>query len=89
MRNRGGRPFSQETARPLAELKGLDIETRDELVEIDFGDWTGKRIHEIKDDERWTRFNAFRAGTAVQVIVPAAALDAFTDAFGLLRGRSS
>ncbi len=58
-------PRCQETAKPLAELKNLPIETRDELVEIDFGDWTGRKIAEIKDDERWTRFNAFRAGTAV------------------------
>ena len=58
-------PRCQQTARPLAKLKGLQIETRDELIELDFGDWTGKRIAEIEGDERWTRFNAFRSGTGV------------------------
>lgn len=58
-------PRCRETAAPLAQLKGLEVEIRDELLEIDFGDWTGRPISEIQDDERWTRFNVFRAGNAV------------------------
>lgn len=58
-------PRCQETAVPLAALHGLPIETRDELLELDFGDWTGRTHDEIRDDERWRALNSFRAGTAI------------------------
>ncbi|RYG75484.1 histidine phosphatase family protein, partial [bacterium] len=58
-------PRCQETAAPLAELHGLPIETRDELIELEFGGWTGRTHDEIRDDERWRAFNSFRAGTAI------------------------
>lgn len=57
-------PRCRETAEPLAALKGLEVEIRDELLEVDFAGWTGLSIDSIEEDERWRRFNVFRAGNA-------------------------
>ncbi len=52
-----------ETARPIAAAHGLDPVACDALGEIRFGEWTGRTFDELERDERWRRFNAFRAGT--------------------------
>ncbi len=53
----------RETAEILAAPHGLTVETRDGLLELDFGEWTGKATDEIRGDPLWERFNRFRAGT--------------------------
>lgn len=58
-------PRCQETAAPLARLHGLEVETRDELIEVDFGAWTGLTDPEIGRDPAWPTYRAFRAGNAV------------------------
>lgn len=42
-------PFSRtmDTARPIAQAAGLEIETHDGLKEQNFGDWEGKGFEEI------------------------------------------
>ncbi len=52
-----------ETARPLCERLGLPWNTVDEILEIDFGDWTNRTIGDLDGDEVWRRFNTFRSGT--------------------------
>lgn len=37
-----------ETARPVAEATGLEVETDPDLQEIDFGDWSGRSFDQIK-----------------------------------------
>ena len=55
----------QETARPLAERLGLAIETSDALAEVDFGEWTGKTLDELRPQDSWKQWNAFRSGAAI------------------------
>lgn len=55
----------QETAAILAASQGLAVETRDGLIELDFGAWTGLPHTDLHGDPAWDRFNAFRAGTSV------------------------
>jgi broad specificity phosphatase PhoE len=56
---------AMETARPLADHRRLDLQTRDDLLEIDFGEWTGTPIDELREGERWVRWNSFRSGQRV------------------------
>src|SRR5688572_9360317 len=39
-----------QTAEPTAKRLGLEIEITPEILEIDFGDWTGKAIRELDRD---------------------------------------
>lgn len=36
-----------ETVRPLAAEKGMEIRVREELIEIDHGEWTGLTVNEV------------------------------------------
>jgi broad specificity phosphatase PhoE len=54
-----------ETAGPLAHERGLRIEPHLDLVEIDFGEWTGERFSALDSDPRWTRFNRLRSMAAI------------------------
>lgn len=54
---------AQETARPLAQAKNLPIETLAGLNECEFGDWTNRRVDELKATPTWEWFNTFRSGT--------------------------
>ncbi len=54
-----------ETAGPLARERGLRIEPRIELAEVDFGEWNGERFDRLATDPRWTRFNACRSMAGV------------------------
>src|SRR5687767_2098663 len=51
-----------ETAQPLATRRGLTVEHSPELLEIDFGDWTGKSLHELRGSPGWREWNSFRSG---------------------------
>jgi broad specificity phosphatase PhoE len=44
----------RETAQPVAEMKGLDIETVEGLMEVDMGEWDGRLLKELfeQDSER-------------------------------------
>lgn len=54
---------SLETAEPLVRRTGLPLEIDQRLLEIDFGDWSGKTLSELDPQEHWQRFNSFRSGT--------------------------
>jgi probable phosphoglycerate mutase len=54
---------AQDTARPIAVAHGLPVVACQELGELRLGEWTGKTFAELEGDERWRRFNAYRAGT--------------------------
>jgi broad specificity phosphatase PhoE len=54
-----------ETAEPVARDRGLRIEPLMELIEIDFGAWTGSTFAELATDPRWVRFNRHRSMAAV------------------------
>ncbi|HTU45029.1 MAG TPA: histidine phosphatase family protein [Bryobacteraceae bacterium] len=52
-----------ETARPIAEIHGLEVLPDEAFTEIDFGDWMGKPFSELHDVELWERYYRFRATT--------------------------
>lgn len=54
-----------ETAAPLARELNLVPEPLPGLAEIDFGEWTGKRIGDLDPLPEWRRWNRFRTGTRI------------------------
>jgi probable phosphoglycerate mutase len=44
---------TQETAAILSERLGLPVVCRDDVIELDFGEWTGLTADEIRKDPRW------------------------------------
>ncbi len=44
---------ARETAQPLAEIKKLEIDIREDLREINFGDWQGKSIKQLRRMKLW------------------------------------
>jgi probable phosphoglycerate mutase len=53
------------TAEPIARDRGLPVQTLDELIEVDFGEWTGLTFAELDEREDWQRFNATRGSAPV------------------------
>lgn len=54
-----------ETAEPLALLLNLQIEISDAILEVDFGDWSGKFLSELAALDQWKCFNTFRSGARI------------------------
>lgn len=52
---------AQETARAIADVAGLPVETADALVELDLGEWTGRSFDQLRGDLDWDRWNRERA----------------------------
>jgi probable phosphoglycerate mutase len=52
-----------ETASAIARPHGLVPAVEPGLLELGFGDWTGRAIDGLRGEERWTHFNAYRSGT--------------------------
>jgi probable phosphomutase (TIGR03848 family) len=50
-----------ETARAIAEPHALEVKTCDNLLEVDFGDWTGKTFEQLRQQEEWRSWNARRS----------------------------
>ncbi|WP_149536541.1 histidine phosphatase family protein [Siccirubricoccus phaeus] len=54
-------PRAWATALPIASRHGLRPMASEELIEIDFGAWTGRSFAALGDDPHWRRWNAARA----------------------------
>jgi probable phosphoglycerate mutase len=54
-----------ETARPIAEERGLQVQTLAGLNEIDFGEWTGRALEDLAPAAQWQLFNRYRSGTRI------------------------
>ena len=52
---------TRETAEIVAERLGLPIEFRDDLIEVDFGEWTGATFDAVRADPRWQAWNTQRS----------------------------
>jgi broad specificity phosphatase PhoE len=52
-----------ETAAPIADTLRLPLRISNALLELDFGEWTGRSFDQLSGDERWDHWNAFRSGT--------------------------
>jgi probable phosphoglycerate mutase len=53
---------TRETGRTLADARGLPLCLCDELLEIDYGEWTGRDLDELRLDAAWQQWNTFRSG---------------------------
>ena len=56
---------AQETAAPLAARLDLPVQTCSEIVEINYGEWTGLTFEELKDCPEWLPYNQFRSGSRI------------------------
>lgn len=54
---------TRETAQIIAERLMLEPQIEPALLEVAFGDWTGKAYAEFDPAGPWPRFNTFRSGT--------------------------
>jgi probable phosphomutase (TIGR03848 family) len=54
-----------ETAQPIAVRHALQIKTLEGLNEIDFGEWTGRRLADLDQLPGWRKFNSFRSGSRI------------------------
>lgn len=81
-------PRAMETAGPTAELLGLPLGVAPEFDEIDFGEWTGRRIEELaqQDPTRWHQWCEQRSQACPPGGEPFAAVARRTQ-FGLERLR--
>jgi broad specificity phosphatase PhoE len=52
---------TRESAEIVSERLGLPIEFRDDLIELDFGDWTGTTFDSIRADPRWQPWSLHRS----------------------------
>jgi len=56
---------TRETAHYLSERLELPVQVLESLYEIDFGDWTGRSLDELRRNERFRFWNSFRSGTRI------------------------
>ena len=56
---------ARESAEILAERLVLPIAYREDVVELDFGEWTGLTADEIRKDERWQVWSNCRSIAAI------------------------
>jgi broad specificity phosphatase PhoE len=49
-----------ETAQPIALALAVPLHTSSDLLEVDYGDWTGRQFEELASDPQWLRFNTDR-----------------------------
>jgi broad specificity phosphatase PhoE len=52
---------TRETAEPIGKALKLPVQISQPLIEVDFGDWTGRAIAELEPDEHWKQWNLFRS----------------------------
>jgi broad specificity phosphatase PhoE len=52
---------TRESAEIVAERLGLPITFRDDLIELDFGEWTGATFDSIRADPRWQAWSTQRS----------------------------
>lgn len=52
---------TRESAEIVAARLGLPIELRDDLIELDFGEWTGASFESIRADPRWQAWRTQRS----------------------------
>jgi len=52
---------TRETAEILSARLDLPVEYRDDLLELDFGEWTGLSFDAVRADERWRLWSTCRS----------------------------
>jgi len=54
-------PRTRQTAEPIAHALNLPVHTADELLEVDFGAWTGRDFADLDGDPLWRHWNGARS----------------------------
>jgi broad specificity phosphatase PhoE len=54
---------AMESAEPIARAKGMEIKIAPEILELDFGEWSGATFEKLKGDPRWAEWNRHRSVT--------------------------
>ena len=62
---------ARQTAAALAKRVGLDVQVSEALSEVDFGQWAGCELAELKPLERWKCWNAFGTVSDLSLAVSA------------------
>jgi broad specificity phosphatase PhoE len=52
---------AMETARRIADLQRVPLETNDSFTELDLGSWVGKPYEDLQEDEDWKEYNQLRS----------------------------
>jgi probable phosphoglycerate mutase len=65
---------AMETARAIADAAGLKVAPCEPLMEVDFGEWTGRTFDDLETLPEWQRFNSHRSTAPVPGGEPAAAV---------------
>jgi len=75
---------AQQTARAIAERTGLELETDDALVEIDYGAWDGMALTAVMSDapDAWRTDPTFTPPGGESVAAVATRMVGFVDAHG-------
>ncbi len=53
---------TQETAKPIAKALGLRVRTAKGLIEADFGQWTGRKLSELRKLPEWQTVQRYPSG---------------------------
>jgi probable phosphoglycerate mutase len=56
---------AKETAEYISARLALPVQILDTIGEIHYGDWTGRKLAELADDENWQAYNSFRSGVRI------------------------
>jgi probable phosphoglycerate mutase len=54
-----------ETAEPIAQDHELPLSVDNRLIEIDYGEWTGKSFDQLSEDKRWHVYNNAKETTRI------------------------
>ncbi len=49
------------TARVLADARGVDVRIDARFIEIDYGQWSGRRYEDMTPDPQWQQYNTVRS----------------------------
>jgi len=52
---------TRDTAQALADARALTVQIEPRLIEIDFGEWSGRRFADLVTDPHWQQYNAVRS----------------------------
>lgn len=56
---------TRETAAIIARRFNLPVSIREDLIELDFGEWTGLTFDQVRSDKRWLPWQACRSIAAI------------------------
>ncbi|TDH25256.1 MSMEG_4193 family putative phosphomutase [Segetibacter sp. 3557_3] len=56
---------TMETAQAISRRVGVQTGVDEHFLEVDFGEWTGRKIEDLRDEPVFKHFNSFRSCTRI------------------------